>query len=126
MSKIELNDNDYIRISRFDSSRNLILHIVREILPRVNGSESVLLTDSQMEAVYNAVKFNPGLKELTEENIVRQDDRLPLSRILKFKGLEKKHVVLVVNATTYINSYELYIGMTRAMIDVEMLILEKP
>ena len=79
-----------------------------------------------MEAVYNAVKFNPGLKELTEENIVRQDDRLPLSSILKFKGLEKKHVVLVVNATTYINSYELYIGMTRAMIDVEMLILEKP
>lgn len=124
LSKIELNDNDYIRISRFDSSINLILHIVRKILPRVNGSESVLLTDSQMETVYNSVKFNPRLKELTEENIVEQDDRLPLSSILKFKGLEKKHVVLVVNATTYINSYELYIGMTRAMIDIEMLILE--
>jgi hypothetical protein len=79
-----------------------------------------------MENVYRAVSYNRNLKELTEENIVRQDDRLPFSSILKFKGLEKKHVVLVVNATTYINSYELYIGMTRAMIDVDMLILEKP
>jgi hypothetical protein len=124
LSEIEANNNDYIKIYRFNSTKNLILHIIRNVLPRSNGSEYVLLTDSQMETVYNAVRFNPGLKELTEENIVVQDDRLPFSSILKFKGLEKRHVVLVVNATTYINSYELYIGMTRAMIDIEMLILE--
>jgi DNA helicase IV len=65
------------------------------------------------------------IKELTPENVQKDEDRLCLTSILTYKGLETKHVILILNNQESIDKFELYVGMTRAMFDLELLILDK-
>lgn len=76
------------------------------------------------ESLYDRIATSIGITELNESNINSNLNGIPLTSILRFKGLESKHVILVLNSRTYIDSYELYIGMTRAIIDLKILIME--
>ena len=64
-----------------------------------------------------------GIKEVTVDNICVDTGELPLSSILSYKGLECKHVILVLNKASSINPLELYVGMTRAIVDLKLLVL---
>ena len=66
------------------------------------------------------------IKELKPENVKYEENRLGLTTILSYKGLETKHVILILNYRETIDKFELYVGMTRAMYDLEILLLDKP
>ena len=76
------------------------------------------------ESLYDRIATSIGITELTESNVNANLKGMPFTTILRYKGLESKHVIIVLNSRTYIDSYELYIGMTRAIIDLTILIME--
>ena len=41
-----------------------------------------------------------------------------------YKGLENHHVILALKKEDYFKCFELYIGMTRAIVSLKLLILE--
>ena len=78
-------------------------------------------------------KGEPGLKywmtikdveELSESNVTDNSNKLRYTSILKFKGLEKENVFLVVTTPCDQNKYELYVGVTRAISNIEILIVD--
>ena len=88
-------------------------------------SEYVLLTDSHNKQLFERLSDIELIKELKPENVKYEEDRLSLTTILSYKGLETKHVLLVLNNREEIDKFELYVGMTRAMFDLEILLLDK-
>lgn len=108
--------------------------IAKDVCERQATSQYVLLTHSNL----NRTKFAPTLsfsdllktmkftiQELNETNINDPaHDKLPWTSILRYKGLEKEHVILAVKCEDFFNCYELYIGLTRAILSVNLLILE--
>ena len=77
------------------------------------------------ESLFDRIATSVGITKLEESNVNSNLRGIPFTSILRFKGLESKHVILVLNSQTYIDSYELYIGMTRAIVDLKILVLEK-
>jgi len=63
------------------------------------------------------------VEEITENNIADTANKLRYTSILKFKGLEKKNVFLVISEPSEINKYEIFVGITRAMLNVEINII---
>jgi len=76
------------------------------------------------ESLFDRIATSIGITELTESNVNVNLKGMPFTSILRYKGLESNHVIIVLNSRTYIDSYELYIGMTRAIIDLTILIME--
>jgi DNA helicase IV len=64
------------------------------------------------------------IEELSVENISKVDGRLQFTTILAYKGLENKHITLLMNSRNELDRFELYVGMTRAIFDLEILILK--
>ena len=89
-------------------------------------TDYVVLVDSHNKQLYERLADIELIKELRPENVRYEENRLSLTTILSYKGLETKHVVLVLNNRETIDKFELYVGMTRAMFDLEILLLDKP
>lgn len=62
------------------------------------------------------------MKELTADNLCDGGDGLGLTTVLSYKGLESKHVVILMDSSRPANGYEMYVGISRAIIDVTLLI----
>ena len=73
---------------------------------------------------YDRIATIDGIKELNEENVCLDTGELGFTSILSYKGLESKHVILILNGRKKMNTFELYVGMTRAIVDLQILILE--
>ena len=86
----------------------------------------MVLSDSHNKQLFERLSDIELIKELNPENIKYEENRLCLTTILSYKGLETKHVILIINNREAIDKFELYIGMTRAMFDIEILLLDKP
>ena len=124
------------QVHYFSGARELIKHInkiknkIREHSEKWN--DYVLLADSSTkreltetnESLYDRIATLENIKELTPRNFCYDTCALPYTSILTYKGLESKHVVLVVNGRKEIDVYELYIGLTRAIMDIQILILQ--
>jgi superfamily I DNA/RNA helicase len=92
---------------------------------------SIILIES---IVYNTNDKNDGLEidlidftnlsELNEENIGIEDNTLNYTTPLKYKGLESKFIFLICNEINAHNYYELYVGITRAIFQVQILIID--
>lgn len=75
--------------------------------------------------IYQIITELKYVSELTPENINTEwDENLQFSSILAFKGLENHHIILALKKEDYLKCFELYIGMSRAIISLELLILE--
>ena len=83
------------------------------------------MADSHNKQLFERLPDIELIKELKPENVKYEEDRLSLTTILSYKGLETKHVLLVLNNREEIDKFELYVGMTRAMFDLELLLLDK-
>lgn len=119
----------------FDGAKQLIKHInqikkqIRE--QSLDWNEYVVLADSTTkkeltsgnEKLYDRIATVEGIKELTPRNICLDTSEIPFTTMLAYKGLESKHVILVINGRANVNTFELYVGMTRAIIDIQLLIL---
>ncbi len=125
------------QVSFFDGARQLIKQIsqIKREIREQSGkwNDYVILADSSTkkeptsgnEMLYDRIATIEGIKELSPSNICYDTAEVPFTSILSFKGLECKHVILVVNGREDINSFELYIGMTRAIIDLRILVLQR-
>lgn len=133
--KIQEDSYDSTRVFFFDGAKQLIKHIngiknsIRE--HSHDWNDYVLLADSSTkceqssgnEKLYDRIATVEGIKELSPRNICLNTSELPFTSILTYKGLESKHVILIINGRVDINAFELYIGMTRAIIDLQILVL---
>lgn len=133
--KIQEDNYDSARVIFFDGAKQLIKHIngiknsIRE--HSHDWNDYVLLADSSTkreqssgnEKLYDRIATVEGIKELSPRNICLNTSELPFTSILTYKGLESKHVILIINGRVDINAFELYIGMTRAIIDLQILVL---
>lgn len=118
-----------IRICHYQGGNELVKHIKSLLAELKDGkkkwAEYVILTDSHNKQLYERLSDIELIKELKPDNVSFEEDRLSLSTILSYKGLETKHVILVLNNREEIDKFELYVGMTRAMFDLEILLLDK-
>lgn len=135
-NRITEENYDSVKVFCFDGARTLIKHItalkrdIRENSKRWN--DYVILADSsskkeqvsETDKLYDRIATIDGIKELTVKNVCTETNDLPFTSILSYKGLESKHVILVINGRAPIDAFELYIGMTRAIIDLQILILK--
>jgi hypothetical protein len=64
------------------------------------------------------------VEELDESNVGDTANKLRYTSILKYKGLEKKNVFLIVSKPSLKNAYELFVGITRAILNIEINIVE--
>lgn len=129
-------ESEYITVERFSGTKSLMraIEAIRQEY-RQQGyafhiNNCVLLAHSSTrksqfgESLYDHIATSIGISNLDEQNISNTHEGIPFTSILKYKGLESKHVVLLLNAREYVDKYELYIGLSRAIIDVKILILE--
>lgn len=127
---------DAITIHRFKGAKEVVRAIRDKIVKikeeSLDWNDYTLLCNSQMkklpysgdETIYDRIFDMENTKELTTENIGRPEKRLQFTSILSYKGLENKHIILLMSNRTEIDRFELYVGMTRAIYDLEILILE--
>lgn len=120
----------------FDGAKQLIKHInqiKKEIRDGAkNWNEYVILADTSTkkeqttgnEKLYDRIATIEGIKELSAKNICLDTSEIPFTSMLAYKGLECKHVILVINGRTEISTLELYVGMTRAIMDLQLLVLQ--
>jgi hypothetical protein len=128
-----------IKVSYFNSLEGIKDHLVQHILRSIRdkysslkGSNCILLIEAallrpsyQGEPGMSFYLELPDVEELTEHNIADQSNKLRYTSILKYKGLEKDNVILIISDPGYQNKYELYIGITRAISHLEILIINK-
>ena len=126
---IERREDPAIKIHHYKGTNELVKKIKALITDLKDGekkwSEYVVLTDSHNKQLYDRLSDIELIKELKPDNVRYEEDRLCLTTILSYKGLETKHVVLVLNNREEIDKFELYVGMTRAMFDLDILLLDK-
>jgi len=126
-----------IKIHNHGSLNEVKNHIVKNILTPIrendsslNGQDCVILIESTfLKDIYKGapdMKYELMIKdveEITESNIADTANKLRYTSILKFKGLEKKNVFLIISEPTDVNKYEIFVGITRAMLNVEINII---
>lgn len=126
---IEDRGDPAIRIYHYQGGNELVKHIKSLLAELKDGkkkwTEYVILTDSHNKQLYDRLSDIELIKELKPDNVRFEENRLSLTTILSYKGLETKHVILVLNNREEIDKFELYVGMTRAMFDLEILLLDR-
>ncbi len=127
-----------ISIRQLCSLQDVKAHIVKNILTPIRetnsslkGQDCIILIESTfLRGNYKGKEdlrellIIKDVEELTESNVGDTANKLRYSSILKFKGLEKKNVFLVVSKPSELNKYELFVGITRAILNVQINIVE--
>ena len=127
-----------IPIRRYKTLQEVKSHIVKNILTPIRetdsslkGQDCVLLIESTfLRGEYKGKEdlrellIIKDVEELSENNIGDTANKLRYSSILKFKGLEKKNIFLVISKPSEINKYEIFVGITRAILNVEINLVE--
>ncbi len=138
IEEIEKKNDPAIQILHFADPHMLITYLrslFNTIRERNEWGDYVLLTDSKCtkpmegepETLYDRLAGIKEIEELNTKNVMSINGKLALTTSLKYKGLEKKHVLMILknkNKNKDINKFELYIGMTRAILDVKLLLLD--
>ena len=127
-----------IPVKRHKTLQNVKSHIVKNILTPIRETDSslkgqdcvILIESTFLRGEYRGKEdlrellIIRDVEELSESNVGDSANKLRYSSILKFKGLEKKNVYLVISTPSELNKYEIYIGITRAILNVEINIVE--
>jgi DNA or RNA helicases of superfamily II len=139
-----LDDNKFeewfpnINIKRHRNLQEVKSHIVKNILTSIRetdsslkGQDCIILIESTFlrgsykgEEDLRELLIIRDVEELTKNNIGDTANKLRYSSILKYKGLENKNVFLVISKPSELNKYELFVGVTRAMLNVEINIVD--
>jgi hypothetical protein len=113
-------------------------HLVRNVLSSIRSGNSslkgedciILIESTLLRGTYkdgpdmNYELIIKDIEELNEDNIADTSNKLRYTSILKYKGLEKKNVFLVITYPNEQNKYEVYIGITRAIYNLEIIIVK--
>lgn len=123
-----------VKIKYHDSLQEVKKYIVKNILTPIRettsslkGKDCIILIESTFlkgsykgEEDLRELLVIKDIEELVETNVGDTANKLKYSSILKFKGLEKKNVFLVISNPRELNKYEIFIGITRAILNVEI------
>lgn len=108
-----------------------ILTPIRETDSSLKGQDCIILIESTfLKGEYRGKEdlrellIIKDVEELSEANVGDTANKLRYSSILKFKGLEKKNVFIVVSKPSELNKYEIFVGITRAILNIEINIVE--
>lgn len=108
-----------------------VLTPIRETDSSLRGNDCVVLIESTfLKGSYKGKEdlrellIIKDIEELSESNIGDTANKLRYTSILKFKGLEKKNVYMVISTPSEINKYEIFVGITRAMLNLEINIVK--
>lgn len=134
--EVILNEKAFpkIMVNIHNSLKDVKTHIVRNILTPIRerdssllGKDCVLLIESTfLKGSYNGhedlreLLIIKDIEELNSKNIGDTSNLLRFTSILRYKGLEKKNVYLVVSEPNDLNKYEIFVGATRAMLNLEI------
>lgn len=127
-----------IPVKRHKTLQDVKSHIVKNILTPIRETDSslkgqdcvILIESTFLRGEYKGKEdlrellIIKDVEELSENNIGDTANKLRYSSILKFKGLEKKNIFLVISKPSEINKYEIFIGTTRAILNIEINIIE--
>lgn len=127
-----------IIIKRYKNLQNVKSHIVKNVLTPIRETDSslqgkdciILIESTFLRGNYRGKEdlrellIIKDVEELTKTNVGDTANKLRFSSVLKFKGLEKKNVFLVISKPSEINKYEIFVGITRAILNVEIIIVE--
>lgn len=136
LSEIESQKGLPIELIHVDGPQELY-HEVSSISSKVKnenrGNDYVLLTHScidklKMGSASNAKSYLDLLKicstTLDKTNINKDNSTMFMTTtMLKYKGLECKHVILVVKLDECFDNYELFVGMSRAIMDLKIILI---
>ncbi|MCA6460954.1 MAG: NERD domain-containing protein [Chitinophagaceae bacterium] len=127
-----------IPVKRHKTLQDVKSHIVKNILTPIRETDSslkgqdcvILIETTFLRGEYKGKEdlrellIIKDMEELSEANVGDTANKLRYSSILKFKGLEKKNVFLVISKPSELNKYEVFVGITRAILNVEINIVE--
>lgn len=124
--KVKLLRHKYLHDVKKHIVKN-ILTPIRETDSSLKGQDCVILIESIfLKGNYvdkedlRELLIIKDVEELTEKNVGDTANKLKYTSILKFKGLEKKNVYLVISKPSELNKYEIFVGTTRAMLNLEI------
>lgn len=127
-----------VSIVQFDSNKRA-LHYLRNVVSKrlrsqsdeSNGSNSILLIESSLfssNRKYDGFDINlidfSNFEELNETNSGLNDNVFRYTTPLKYKGMESKFVFFLCKDVNEFNYYELYVGITRAIYHIELLVIK--
>ncbi len=138
-NNLKLEGQNGVNLTTFNSKKKLFHFLRNNIKTRLrdsndecSGMNSILLVESIM---FNSTEQKDGLdidlidipntEELSEDNIGIEDNILRYTSPLKFKGLESKFIFLVCHDINEYNYYELYVGITRAIFQIQILVIHE-
>lgn len=127
-----------IPVRRHKTLQEVKAHIVKNILTPIRETDSslkgqdcvILIESTFLRGEYKGKEdlrellIIKDVEELSEANVGDTANKLRYSSILKFKGLEKKNVFLVISKPSELNKYEIFVGITRSILNVEINIVE--
>lgn len=108
-----------------------ILTPIRETDSSLKGDDCIILIESTfLKGSYKGKEdlrellIIKDIEELSEFNIRDTANKLRYTSILKFKGLEKKNIYIVISEPSDFNKYEIFVGITRAILNFEINIVK--
>jgi hypothetical protein len=127
-----------IAVKHHKNLQDVKSHIVKNILTPIRETDSslkgqdciILIESTFLRGEYKGKEdlrellIIKDVEELSEFNVGDTANKLRYSSILKFKGLEKKNVFLVISNPSELNKYEIFVGITRAILNVQINLVE--
>ncbi len=118
-------------IYRCNSFKDAKIQIVRDFLSLIRdgksslkGKDCILLIESNLFTPENKEElFMNDCEALTENNVNDTSNILRYTTPLKFKGLERENVALIVKPPSYYNQHEIYVGITRAKSNLKIYVV---
>ncbi|MDR2223323.1 MAG: NERD domain-containing protein [Flavobacteriaceae bacterium] len=121
---VHTQEYDEIDLRLFHSSEELqeameeVIANIHDSLSSLEAEDVIVLVQSKVWQRRNNVAdiiIDIGMEELTIDNLALKPTKLQYTTAVKFKGLERKNVILIVDAPNKLTPYEWYVGCTRAI-----------
>lgn len=125
---MDLYPNMIMRFSSFKQAKSQMvkdfLRPIRDPKNSLRGKDCIMLVESSLLKGENIEELIMNdCEALTENNVMDTSNILRYISPLKFKGLEKNNVALIVKQPTAINQHEIYVGITRAKSNLKIYVV---
>ena len=125
---MDLYPNMVMQFSLFKEAKSQMikdfLKSIRDPNNSLRGKDCILLIESTLLKGDNLEDLSMNdCEALTESNVTDTSNVLRYTSPLKFKGLEKENVALIVKQPTAINQNEIYVGITRAKSNLKIYVV---
>jgi len=138
MKTLCLNEQPYLHVVKADINKEFSRAFRNAIKQTTDVTNSVVLAHSSLKhliskndagmSVFDSLQCKAGVHCLDENDIYNPDrSSIPFTSILKYKGLETHKVILILPNRCTVSDfknfiYEVYVGFTRAMMELHVII----